>query len=211
MITSVQNNNLNQIYKNSDEQGTNVARGKISVERAISDLRRGALVMLFDPSRRTAAIIQAAELSTAEGLDLILNLAGSEPSVVITNRRSTAIRLNAKTKEVISVSIPPQGGIELVHRLANPIFENEGRFGSIDQEELDNLPVVPEASDGLAAKAIQLVKFARLLPSVVLSRIPYAEMNRLSGWNKPDSLLAVDARLIAVSYTHLTLPTSHLV
>tara|TARA_B100001027_G_scaffold210938_1_gene178612 strand:- start:138 stop:1268 length:1131 start_codon:yes stop_codon:yes gene_type:complete len=173
-----------------------MAREKTSVERAISDLRRGALVMLFDPLRRTAAIIQAAELSTTEGLDLILKLAGSEPSVVITNRRSKAIRINAKTKEVISVSIPPQGGIELVHRLANPIFENEDGFGSIDQEELDNLPVVPEASEGLAPKAIQLVKFARLLPSVVLSRIPYAEMNRLSGWNKSDSLLAVDARLI---------------
>ena len=196
MTTSEQNKNSYQLNKNSDEQETNMAREKTSVERAISDLRRGALVMLFDPFRRTAAIIQAAELSTAKGLDLILKLAGSEPSVVITNRRSTAIRLNAKTTEVISVSIPPQGGVELVHRLANPIFENENGFGSIDQEELDNLPVVPEASDGLAPKAIQLVKFARLLPSVVLSRIPYAEMIRLSGWNKSDSLLAVDARLI---------------
>ena len=196
MTTSEQNKNPYQLNKNSDEQETNMAREKTSVERAISDLRRGALVMLFDPLRRTAAIIQAAELSTTEGLDLILKLAGSEPSVVITNRRSKAIRINAKTKEVISVSIPSQGGIELVHRLANPIFENEDGFGSIDQEELDNLPVVPEASEGLAPKAIQLVKFARLLPSVVLSRIPYAEMNRLSGWNKSDSLLAVDARLI---------------
>lgn len=196
MTTSEQNKNPYQLNKNSDEQETNMAREKTSVERAISDLRRGALVMLFDPLRRTAAIIQAAELSTTEGLDLILKLAGSEPSVVITNRRSKAIRINAKTKEVISVSIPPQGGVELVHRLANPIFENEDGFGSIDQEELDNLPVVPEASEGLAPKAIQLVKFARLLPSVVLSRIPYAEMNRLSGWNKSDSLLAVDARLI---------------
>ena len=196
MTTSEQNKNSYQLNQNSDEQETNMAREKTSVERAISDLRRGALVMLFDPLRRTAAIIQAAELSTTEGLGLILKLAGSEPSVVITNRRSKAIRINAKTKEVISVSIPSQGGIELVHRLANPIFENEDGFGSIDQEELDNLPVVPEASEGLAPKAIQLVKFARLLPSVVLSRIPYAEMNRLSGWNKSDSLLAVDARLI---------------
>ena len=56
--------------------------------------------------------------------------------------------------------------------------------------------MVPEASDGLAPKAVQLVKFARLLPSVVISRIPYAEIGRLSGWNKADSLLAVDARLI---------------
>ena len=115
MTTSEQNKNSYQLNKNSDEQETNMARGKTSVERAISDLRRGALVMLFDPLRRTAAIIQAAELSTSEGLDLILKLAGSEPSVVITNRRSTAIRINAKTTEVISVSIPPQGGIELVH------------------------------------------------------------------------------------------------
>ena len=111
MTTSEQNKNSYQLNKNSDEQETNMAREKTSVERAISDLRRGALVMLFDPLRRTAAIIQAAELSTSEGLDLILKLAGSEPSVVITNRRSTAIRINTKTTEVISVSIPPQGGL----------------------------------------------------------------------------------------------------
>ena len=152
--------------------------------------------MLFDPLKRTAAIIQAAELTTAKGLELISQLAGSEPSVVITNRRSAAIRLNTETRQVISVSIPSQGGVELVHRLANPIFEPQDECDPINQKELDNLPVVPEAIDGLAPKAVQLVKFARLLPSVILSRIPYAEMTRLSGWSKSDSLLAVDARLI---------------
>ena len=196
MTSSTEKNNSNPISINSGELGTDIIRAKTSVERAISDLRRGALILLFDPLRRTAAIIQAAELSTAEGLELISQLAGSEPSVVITNRRSAAIRLNTETRQVISVSIPSQGGIELVHRLANPIFESQGGFDPINQKELDNLPVVPEAIDGLAPKAVQLVKFARLLPSVILSRIPYAEMTRLSGWSKSDSLLAVDARLI---------------
>ena len=196
MTSSTEKNNSNPISINSGELGTDIIRAKTSVERAISDLRRGALILLFDPLKRTAAIIQAAELTTAKGLELISQLAGSEPSVVITNRRSAAIRLNTETRQVISVSIPSQGGIELVHRLANPIFESQGGFDPIDQKELDNLPVVPEAIDGLAPKAVQLVKFARLLPSIILSRIPYAEMTRLSGWSKSDSLLAVDARLI---------------
>ena len=196
MTSSTEKNNFNPISINSGELGTDIIRAKTSVERAISDLRRGALILLFDPLKRTAAIIQAAELSTAKGLELISQLAGSEPSVVITNRRSAAIRLNTETRQVISVSIPSQGGIELVHRLANPIFESQDGFDPIDQKELDNLPVVPEAIDGLAPKAVQLVKFARLLPSVIFSRIPYAEMTRLSGWSKSDSLLAVDARLI---------------
>lgn len=196
MTSSTEKNNSNPISINSGELGTDIIRAKTSVERAISDLRRGALILLFDPLKRTAAIIQAAELSTAKGLELISQLAGSEPSVVITNRRSAAIRLNTETRRVISVSIPSQGGIELVHRLANPIFESQGGFDPINQKELDNLPVVPEAIDGLAPKAVQLVKFARLLPSIILSRIPYAEMTRLSGWSKSDSLLAVDARLI---------------
>ena len=196
MTSSTEKNNSNPISINSGELGTDIIRAKTSVERAISDLRRGALILLFDPLKRTAAIIQAAELSTAKGLELISQLAGSEPSVVITNRRSAAIRLNTETRQVISVSIPSQGGIELVHRLANPIFESQDGFDPIDQKELDNLPVVPEAIDGLAPKAVQLVKFARLLPSIILSRIPYAEMTRLSGWSKSDSLLAVDVRLI---------------
>ena len=196
MTSSTEKDKSKPISTNPGELGTNIIREKTSVERAISDLRRGALILLFDPLKRTAAVIQAAELSTAMGLELISQLAGSEPSVVITNRRSAAIRLNTETRQVISVSIPSQGGIELVHRLANPIFEPQDGCDPINQKELDNLPVVPEAIDGLAPKAVQLVKFARLLPSVVLSRIPYAEMTRLSGWSKSDSLLAVDARLI---------------
>ena len=196
MTSSTEKDKSKPISTNPGELGTNIIREKTSVERAISDLRRGALILLFDPLKRTAAVIQAAELSTAMGLELISQLAGSEPSVVITNRRSAAIRLNTETRQVISVSIPSQGGIELVHRLANPIFESQDGFDPIDQKELDNLPVVPEAIDGLAPKAVQLVKFARLLPSVIFSRIPYAEMTRLSGWSKSDSLLAVDARLI---------------
>ena len=196
MTSSTEKDNPNPISINSTELDANIIREKTSVERAISDLRRGALILLFDPLKRTAAIIQAAELTTAKGLELISQLAGSEPSVVITNRRSAAIRLNTETRQVISVSIPSQGGIELVHRLANPIFESQGGFDPINQKELDNLPVVPEAADGLAPKAVQLVKFARLLPSVIFSRIPYTEMTRLSGWSKSDSLLAVDVRLI---------------
>ena len=196
MTSSTEKDNPNPISIKSGELGANIIRAKTSVERAISDLRRGALILLFDPLKRTAAIIQAAELTTATGLELISQLAGSEPSVVITNRRSAAIRLNTETSQVISVSIPSQGGVELVHRLANPIFEPQDGCDPINQKELDNLPVVPEAIDGLAPKAVQLVKFARLLPSVILSRIPYAEMTRLSGWSKSDSLLAVDARLI---------------
>ena len=150
MTSSTEKDKSKPISTNPGELGTNIIREKTSVERAISDLRRGALILLFDPLKRTAAIIQAAELSTAKGLELISQLAGSEPSVVITNRRSAAIRLNTETRQVISVSIPSQGGIELVHRLANPIFESQDGFDPIDQKELDNLPVVPEAIDGLA-------------------------------------------------------------
>ena len=100
MTSSTEKNNSNPISINSGELGTDIIRAKTAVERAISDLRRGALILLFDPLKRTAAIIQAAELSTAKGLELISQLAGSEPSVVITNRRSAAIRLNTETRQV---------------------------------------------------------------------------------------------------------------
>ena len=88
MTTSEQNKNSYQLNKNSDEQETNMAREKTSVERAISDLRRGALVMLFDPLRTNRRYNPSRRVINFRGLDLILKLAGSEPSVVITNRRS---------------------------------------------------------------------------------------------------------------------------
>ena len=66
---------------------------QISIERAIGDLRRGALVILRDTSTQTAAVIQAAEMATSMGLKIITQITGSQPTVAITNHRALAINI----------------------------------------------------------------------------------------------------------------------
>jgi len=169
-----------------------------AIERAIGDLRRGALVMLFDSEKGTAAIIQAAELATSTGLHLIAKVAGSQPSVVITNHRSAAIKLARDPLAIISISIPPGGDANLVHKLSNPIFGLNEADAQISKKELESLSIVPESNEGIAGKAIRLVKYARLLPSVVLSRVSRSELERIYGWSRENGLLTVDTKFIDI-------------
>ncbi|MBH67188.1 MAG: GTP cyclohydrolase II [Rhodospirillaceae bacterium] len=177
---------------------TDSSPAQTSVERAIGDLRRGAIIMLVDSTKRTAAIVQAAELATTNGLDLIAQIAGSQPSLVITNHRSAAIKLNRDPTAIVSISIPPDNGADFVQRLSNPVFEHEKNADQISHPNLTDLSIVPEPSDGIASKAIQLIKFSRLLPSIIFSRIPPSLLDRLAASAKENGLLLVDTESINI-------------
>ena len=78
-----------------------------SIERAIGDLRRGALVILRDTSTQTAAVIQAAEMATSMGLKIITQIAGSQPTVAITNHRALAINIPNQSGRILSIGLSP--------------------------------------------------------------------------------------------------------
>ena len=91
--------------KFSDLETTNSPAGKaspaqISVERAIGDLRRGALVILRDAPNQTATVVQAAEMATSMGLEIIAQITGSQPTLAITRNRAAAIKILNQSSNV---------------------------------------------------------------------------------------------------------------
>ena len=99
------------VNKFSDLEITNSPAGKsspaqTSVERAIGDLRRGALVILRDAQNQTAAVVQAAEMTTSMGLKMIAQITGSQPTLAITRNRAAAINIFNQSSNVLSISLP---------------------------------------------------------------------------------------------------------
>ena len=187
--------------KFSDLETANSPAGKaspaqISVERAIGDLRRGALVILRDAPNQTATVVQAAEMATSMGLKMIAQITGSQPTLAITRNRAAAIKILNQSSNVLSLSLPQSDRSTFIHRLSDPTFIKDPNDNDFRALELDRLTVIPESPGGIAEKAIQLVKYARLLPSIVFSRLPFAEVDQLYNFKRDNGLLLVETASI---------------
>ena len=187
--------------KFSDLETANSPAGKaspaqISVERAIGDLRRGALVILRDAPNQTATVVQAAEMATSMGLKMIAQITGSQPTLAITRNRAAAIKILNQSSNVLSLSLPQSDRSTFIHRLSDPTFIKDPNDNDFRALELERLTVIPESPGGIAEKAIQLVKYARLLPSIVFSRLPLSEVDQLYNFKRDNGLLLVETASI---------------
>ena len=187
--------------KFSDLETANSPAGKaspaqISVERAIGDLRRGALVILRDAPNQTATVVQAAEMATSMGLKMIAQITGSQPTLAITRNRAAAIKILTQSSKVLSLSLPQSDRSTFIHRLSDPTFIKDPNNNDFGELGIEKLTVIPEPLGGIAEKAIQLVKYARLLPSIVFSRLPLAEVDQLYNFKRDNGLLLVETASI---------------
>ncbi|HXZ00544.1 MAG TPA: GTP cyclohydrolase II [Stellaceae bacterium] len=132
------------------------------VDRAITDLRRGGLVLLRDGAAMLA--VQAAEAVTPESLDRLKTLSGEALSLVLTRRRAAALGLaeppSGKGGAVLLL-LPADQDAEALRDLADPGAEAAGSAP----------PGAVIAAAGAAAAAVELVKLARLLPAVVVATV----------------------------------------
>ena len=165
---------------------------QVAVERAISELRRGGMIVMRDTEHHAAIVVQASEMVTAGSMRMLQRLTGSEPTVAVTRHRVAAIRPNAGTASVQSLIIPPGADAELVHRIVDPTFlparGNEEGMGG-----LAGISVIPERDGGLVHIAVQLVRLARLLPTVMFARAATRDVDRLSHWSRDSGLVLVES------------------
>jgi GTP cyclohydrolase II len=133
------------------------------VDRAITDLRRGGMVLLREGG--AALIAQAAEAVTAESLVRLRGLAGGALSLALTRRRAAALGL----------AEPPsgKGGAVLLLLAEDAAAEELRDLADPGAEAAEPLPLAPVTeATGAADAAIELVKLARLLPAMVVAPLP---------------------------------------
>ncbi len=167
---------------------------QISIDRAIADLRRGAMVIVRDTNQHSAIAIQAAEMATRDSLRMLMRLTGSQPTVALTRNRVAAIKPSPAPSSVQSLILPMNTDAALVRRIADPTIAPGADQDETTGRGLSELSVIPEPEDGLVQMAVQLVKFARLLPAVLFARASTLDVERLSTWSRDIGLLLVETR-----------------
>ena len=147
----------------------------IAVDRAISELRRGAIVRVHDGD--ASLLMLAAEALTPEHLGLLTREGHSAPRLVMTGTRANVLGLD-KTDRLACVVTHPEGlDLTIIEFLANPLA------ALIQRPDLSGL--VLSDADTLARSCVTLSKLSRLLPAALI----------VEGVGTPD-ILSVKASLI---------------
>lgn len=158
-----------------------------AVDRAISELRRGGIVLLAGPENR-AAFIQAAEAATEAELERFRRLPGDQFALLLTGPRAAALGL---------VKDPPIDGVtafvldkldpSAIAHLVDPTFAS-GQAGTADLKRT-------EVCGNLARSAIDIIKLARLVPALLFVQLEGVTDPLL--WAEARDLLAVSTKEIA--------------
>lgn len=157
----------------------------LAVDRAVSELRRGRLVVL-QGTGGAAALTLAVEAVTQQGLEELTGLAHAEFRLAITARRAEGLGLPHADARVVVVQPNAPLAAETIRVLADPLADIEAPAAG----PLHAVAAMPYACE---SAAVGLAKIARLLPAAVVAPIADSEADDLAAWALRHDLLLVDA------------------
>ncbi|MBT5798352.1 GTP cyclohydrolase II [Alphaproteobacteria bacterium] len=134
------------------------------IDTALSALRRGSFIMIRDQSQR-AGFIRAAEFADYD-LPEIPQLRKMTPSLCFTRQHVLSLMPNSTSSRTV-FSLP-----------ANALTGAQIVGLSVGEAQLlpKNATFLPEHENSLVDLAIRVVKFAKLLPSALLYRLPISDV-----------------------------------
>ena len=171
--------------------------GLLSVERAISDLRRGYPVIIRNHEKNQSVLVFSADTVSEEAL-LHANAALGSCSVVLTGTRIK--KITGQEAQNGSGKIP----------LAFPLdVQNLYLLAGIDltksPEAAQHLTGLIESTNALEESALEIVKLAELIPAAIIAPITKASLD----WINENQLLTVSLSDIASFKQHNTETLSH--
>jgi GTP cyclohydrolase II len=157
----------------------------LSVDRAISELRRGRIIAIGGGGGRTV-LAQTAEAVTPASLHDLEAMGRSQPVLAITMRRAAVLNLATTTAAAVTVSANQALTADLVNALADPLADlpDTLAYGLKTQD------APPFSCD---SAAVALAKLARLLPAAVVCSVTASEADDIAQWATRHDLLLVDA------------------
>jgi GTP cyclohydrolase II len=161
----------------------------LSVERAVSEIRRGRAVAVRGGGG-TGALMLAAEAATEPSLAQMLARARGNVRLALTARRATVLGFGSALARVVVVSAPGSLTASAIEALANPLAP-PGRTELEDR--LSELRVEAAEPHGVDAAGLMLAKTARLLPAAVIAGLRDEAAADLDAWALRHDLLSVDA------------------
>jgi GTP cyclohydrolase II len=166
---------------------TREAISLLAVDRCVSELRRGRMVVVRG-SKGIAALIQAAEAVTESSLQKLSKVALSPPVLAITARRGMVLNLTDNNDSAIIIECTNGLDTQKILDLANPLSD----FG-LNNKNHSTLKIKNAEKYGCETAGIGLAKVARLLPAALVANIADKDANELDSWAIRHGLLVVDA------------------
>ena len=152
----------------------------ISVERAASDLRRGAIVLIRDGDQ--SLLVTSAELIIDQRLDDFKQFSSAEPLVGLTYNRANILKISPRSGDVALVKISNYMDSAVISSMADPaddlINVMQGPFQVADVMTSD-----------IHSAGIILCKIAKLLPAAIFCD----PVNRSDTWAADHNILSLSA------------------
>jgi len=130
----------------------------IEVDRAISELRRGALVRVYDDHK--SLLMLAVDALTADYLHVLSRSGSEEPKLVMTGTRVNVLGIDKSDRPVSVLSCSQGLSLDLIEYLANPLS------ALMSPPSMSNVQVAD--ADGLEQACVTLSKLSRLLPAAII-------------------------------------------
>ena len=171
-------------FKTPSMPATREPTSLLSVDRAVSELRRGRIVAV-QGGGGVALLLRAAECVTNEALNEISRLAQSEALLALTARRAKLLGLHSPIGDIVTLNTTPPITAEIIQMLVDPLADRNLALLDID--------VRPSTAHDCNSASVLLTKLARLLPAAVTAIIQDPKANDLAAWCMRHDFLCVDA------------------
>ncbi len=164
-----------------------------AIDRALAELRRGATV-LVECQNGEAALVQAAEVVSDDRLRRLAELAGTDPMLLLTQRRATALGLEAidsnaaqhvdqLSGHVVALALGGRTAARVI-ALSDPTAQ---------QDDFLRQAVRVDLPGALGAAAIELSKLARLLPAALLAHLSDEHKQEIGNRARRHDIMVVSA------------------
>ena len=140
-----------------------VSTSLVAVDRAVAELRRGAMVAVRADD--TVTLVLAAEAVTDDALRVLAAMAGAPPTLAVTGRRAAVLGLCPAESPISVVALTAQDGLvaDDIACLADP------GAGNACLRDPATVTVTELAPGSGPAAAVALTKLARLLPAAIFA------------------------------------------
>lgn len=156
----------------------------LSVDRAISELRRGRIIAMQGGDGH-ALLATAAEAITDAKLQELEDFTTTRPMLALTSRRAAVLGFAHPKGKIVTVNTSAQLNAQTIQELCDPLAD-------CDVSSLDIKTSETSAYDSARA-AVLLTKLARLLPAAVCTTFTADHSVDLPAWCARRDMMIVDA------------------
>ncbi|MCH8181747.1 MAG: GTP cyclohydrolase II [Proteobacteria bacterium] len=157
------------------------------VGRAVADVRRGVPVAVLDGG--AGCLVVATELADEETIAALEEAGAGRAGIALSAHRARVLNIAPTGRDAVVLAPPPHLNTAGLCGLADPMTDLDNPLRGPFEVESDPWP-------GSTA-ALTLCKLARLIPAVLLVRVPTGSARELADWAARHDILVVQADDVA--------------